>query len=450
MVLALVPGPDSGAAVQGLVAMAGLVYATGLFVFAWPVLRSDAWQSSEQADEGTPRLIGGYSWLLGRLLLTVFLACILGAALLGYSRLAIHAGDALLDSLLVVFLAMTVHALVYDLVDAVGAPDTPPGRWLRRAFGLAPDAAIHGRFVVVLLVDVVLLASLAMILPILWGADPDEVADKAATFFAGFSIGQHRISPVDIVVALLVFVAVLGVVRIARAALRDRVMAPMQMQDDIRLSIDAVLNYTGIVVAVLLAITALGIDFTNLALIVGALSVGIGLGLQNLANNTISGVVLLLERPIRVGDRVTVGPHEGIVRRINVRATEIVTGQRATVIVPNSQFLQSAFVNWTHAENVGRLDVPVTAVHGSDPDRIEAALRQAAEENPHVVPVPRPVVMFKAIGALGLEFELRCHIDNPANTIAAQNALHRAVLARLAEAGIAVVSTAPPQPPPPS
>ena len=433
--------PTGTAEVARLVSLIGLVIAAGLLIFGQPALRSDAWQSSEVADGDAPRLIGDYPWLLGRLALSALLIAIVVAALLGYTALAIHACGALLQSVLVIVIAMVVHALVHDVVYAASAPNTPPGRWIRRVFGLAPEATIHGPFIIVVLVDLVLLAALAVILPIAWGADPDDIGDKAQRLMEGFSIGQHRISPIDVVIALALFVAALAVVRVARAALRDRFLPSLNMQDDIRLTIDSMVSYVGFVVALLLAISALGIDFTNLALIVGALSVGIGLGLQNLANNTISGVVLLLERPIKVGDRVIVGKHEGIVRRINVRATEVETGQRAMVIVPNSEFLQSAVVNWTYADNVGRIDLPITVVHGSDPEKVEAILRQAAEENPHIGGVPRPVVMFKSITTLGLDFELRAHVDNVANTVTAQNALNRAIIAGLAEAGVDLASS---------
>jgi small-conductance mechanosensitive channel len=436
--------PGGTSDVAGLASIFGLAIAGGLLFFGLPALRSDAWQSSDPPDGETRPLIGGYSWLLGRLALGLLLIAIVVAAALGFTALAVHAGDALLDSLLVVFLAIVLHALTHDVVEAAGAPDTPPGRWLRRLFGLAPEAAIHGRFIIVLVADLALLVAVAIVLPILWGADQADVLEKAGRLLSGFSIGQHRISPVDIIVALLVFAAALAVVRFARGALRDRFLPSLRMQEDIKLSVDAVVNYVGIIVAILLAISALGIDFTNLALIVGALSVGIGLGLQNLANNTISGVVLLLERPIKVGDRVIVGRHEGIVRRINVRATEIETGQRALVIVPNSEFLQSAVVNWTYADNVGRIDVPITVVHGSDPDKVEAILRQAADDNPHIGAVPRPVFLFKAVTPTGLDFELRAHVTNIANTIAAQNALIRAILAGLAEVGIDVAAAPPP------
>lgn len=444
----LLEPPTGTAEVARLASVIGLIIAAGLLIFGQPTLRSDAWQSSEVVDGGAPRLIGDYPWLLGRLALSVTLIAIVATALLGYTALAIHASEALLLSALIVVIAMVLHALVHDVVYAASAPETPPGRWIRRVFGMAPDAPIHGPFLIIVLVDLVLLAALAVILPVVWGADPDDIEDKARRLMEGFSIGQHRISPIDIVIALALFVAAIAVVRVARRALRDRFLPSLNMQDDIRLTIDSMVSYVGFVVALLMAISALGIDFTNLALIVGALSVGIGLGLQNLANNTISGVVLLLERPIKVGDRVIVGKHEGVVRRINVRATEVETGQRAMVIVPNSEFLQSAVVNWTYADNVGRIDLPITVVHGSDPEKVEAILRQAAEDNPHIGGVPRPVVMFKTITTLGLDFELRAHVDNVANTVTAQNTLNRAIITGLAEAGIDL-ATSPQLPRPP-
>jgi potassium efflux system protein len=118
--------------------------------------------------------------------------------------------------------------------------------------------------------------------------------------------------------------------------------------------------------------------------------------------------------------------------------------------VPNSEFLQSAVVNWTYADNVGRIDIVLSVTHGSDPDKVEAILRQAADENPYVVAVPKPLVMFKAIGPVGLDFELRVHVDNVANTVAAQNGLNRAILAALADAGIAIAVRPLPPPAPPA
>jgi small-conductance mechanosensitive channel len=441
--------PGGADEVAGLAAIAGVAISGGLLLFGLPTLRSDAWQSSALTDGGTPGPIGGYSWLLARLALGLVGMAILVAALLGYTALAIHSSDALLDSLCIVFLAIVVHALVHDVVEAVGAPDTRPGRWLRRVFGLAPDAEIYGRFVVVLLADLVLIAGVAFLILVVWGADAEDILDKAGRLMAGFSIGQHRVSPVDIAIALLVFMVVLGAVRFLRGLLRERFLPSLRLQDDVRLSIDSMVNYVGIVIALLLGVSALGIDFTSLALIISALSVGIGLGLQSLANNTISGVVLLLERPIKVGDRVIVGGFEGIVRRINVRATEIETGQRARVIVPNSQFLQSAVVNATYADNIGRIDVPVTVTTGSDPEKVEAILRQAASDTPHIAALPRPLVLFRNIRPGGLDFELRAHVDHPENTIVAQNALNRSILAGLAKGGIAVAEPSPAVPPQP-
>jgi potassium efflux system protein len=128
------------------------------------------------------------------------------------------------------------------------------------------------------------------------------------------------------------------IAHVVRGIVRNRVMPTVDAPLPLRQSVDAGLNYIGLIIACLIGITSLGVDFTNLAIVLGALSVGIGLGLQNIANNVISGVILLLERPIKAGDWVVVEGHEGFVKRINIRATEIETFQRTSVIVPNCMF----------------------------------------------------------------------------------------------------------------
>ena len=135
----------------------------------------------------------------------------------------------------------------------------------------------------------------------------------------------------NIGMAILAFVVCILLARLIRRIVRDRVLPTVDAPMPLRQSIDAGLNYVGVIVAILIGIGALGIDFTNLAIVLGALSVGIGLGLQNIANNVISGVFLLVERPIKAGDWVAVSGHEGFVRRINIRATEIETFQRTHV-----------------------------------------------------------------------------------------------------------------------
>ena len=189
-------------------------------------------------------------------------------------------------------------------------------------------------------------------------------------------IGGVTISLANVGMAILAFAVCLLLARLVRSIVRDRVMPTVEAPMPLRQSIDAGLNYVGVIIAMLVGIGALGIDFTNLAIVLGALSVGIGLGLQNIANNVISGVVLLVERPIKAGDWVSVTGHEGFVRRINIRATEIETFQRTHVIVPNSVFLQNPVINRTYSDTSSRVEILLTvglgtdvAKHGGDPAR---------------------------------------------------------------------------------
>jgi potassium-dependent mechanosensitive channel len=338
---------------------------------------------------------------------------------------------------------------VRDLVETAAAPDTPSGRWMRQAMGLAADAPLKGRLLLLLLLDLLLLALLSIVLPAIWGVPSDDIVDWMWRLLTGLKIGGHTISLVAILIGVAVFVVALAAFQLLRRTVRENVLPSMELNQTAQYTIDAGLNYVGIVAAALLGITALGVDFSNLALIVGALSVGIGLGLQGLANNTISGIVLLVERPIKVGDWVTVGRHEGSVKRINIRATELQTAQRASVIVPNAEFLQTAVTNWTYADNMSRVDIAITVVHGSDLAKVEAALLKAATDNPLVATTPKPFTVFSKIAPNGLEWELRCFLRNIATTPVARTQLNHAVLDNLAAEGIAIAVTPPPAAAPP-
>lgn len=437
------PYPDRPA-LEALVILVFVAVAVPLTI---PVFRAEAWSRGKADEDGSHRPLGGRPWAAGRHLITLISLLALGAAVLGYGNLAGHLYDSLLFSLIAIALAMVVRQAVHDLVETASAPDTPSGRWMRQAMGLAPDSPLKGRFLLLLLLDLTLMALLSVVLPAIWGVPYDDIMDWVWRLLTGLRIGGHTISLVAILIGVMVFVLALAALQLLRRAMRERVLPQMEINQTVQYTIDAGLNYVGIVAAALLGITALGVDFSNLALIVGALSVGIGLGLQGIANNTISGIILLVERPIKVGDWVTVGRHEGSVKRINIRATELQTSSRASVIVPNSEFLQSAVINWTYADNMSRVDIAITVVHGSDLGKVEAALMKAATDNPLVATTPKPFTVFSKIAPNGLEWELRCFLRNIATTPVARTQLNHAVLDNLAAEGIAIAVTAPPAAP---
>jgi potassium efflux system protein len=426
--MALTQGLDRGA----LASMGALVLATAVALLVLPTLSNKAWHSRE-ADGERPILVGGTWWTATRVVLRLAVLSSIVFALLGYATLAAHINTALAWSGLMIVAALLAHRIVGDLLTAIAAPETPTGRWARQVFGLAQQQTLYGQHIALLLFDIFLIVTLAFFLPQAWNFDVDAIQRAFGQILYGVKIGGITLSLANIGMAIVTFTVCLLLARLVRRVVRDRVMPTVEAPMPLRQSIDAGLNYAGVAIAILVGIGALGIDFTNLAIVLGALSVGIGLGLQNIANNVISGVVLLVERPIKAGDWVSVTGHEGFVRRINIRATEIETFQRTHVIVPNSVFLQNPVINRTYSDTSSRIEIQLTVGFGTDVTKLEGILREAALEQPRVLRVPAPIVRFAKVGTAGLEFELMVFVALLEDRLIVTNALNRTVLARLIE-----------------
>jgi len=203
-------------------------------------------------------------------------------------------------------------------------------------------------------------------------------------------------------------------------------------------SIATLVGYALLIAAVALALGQLGIEAQQIALVAGALSVGIGFGLQSVVSNFVSGIVLLAERPIRVGDWVVVKNEEGIVRRISVRATEIETFDHASVIIPNSDFITGAVKNLTRSDTISRITVKVRAPYDGDVGTAREILLACASDHPQVLQTPPPRVLLMALGDFALEFELRCFVANVHASLTAKSDLHMAILQRFRAAGITI------------
>ena len=182
----------------------------------------------------------------------------------------------------------------------------------------------------------------------------------------------------------------------------------------------------------------LGIDLQKIAFIAGALSVGIGFGLQSIVSNFVSGLILLAERPIRVGDQITVKGDQGKVRRISVRATEIETSDQASLIVPNSELITGIVKNWTHANSWGQIVIRLGVDYASDPEAVRDILNISTSEHPQVVPAPAPVVQLASLGDNALQFEVYAVVSNLANAGPIKSDIHFAILKRFRAAGIKI------------
>jgi small-conductance mechanosensitive channel len=205
-------------------------------------------------------------------------------------------------------------------------------------------------------------------------------------------------------------------------------------------------NYAGYVLAIALALSVAGIDFSNIAIIAGALGLGIGFGLQSIVNNFVSGLILLAERPVRVGDWVVTTAGEGIVRKINVRSTEIETFDNCSIIVPNANLITEPVRNWMHRDNSGRFLVQVTAAYGSDAEKISKLLMEITEAHPKVMSKPAPLVQLRGFGPHGLEFDVRGHVADIFDGAAVASDIRFAIAREFGKRKIVIPSVVPPKP----
>ncbi len=223
-----------------------------------------------------------------------------------------------------------------------------------------------------------------------------------------FTLGQTKLTIETVAQLLLMAAIVVAVSRLIRRTLRRRVLSRTRLDPGLQYAIARIVGYIILVIGIAISLSTLGIDLTSLTVLAGALGVGIGFGLQNIVNNFVSGLIILSERVVQIGDRVQVAGTIGRVIRIGARSTSILTNDNINMIVPNSEFVSTPVVNWSYAGDASvRLRVPIGVSYGSNPREVERLLLEVAGENPHVQSDPAPVLAFTAFGESSLDFELR-------------------------------------------
>jgi potassium-dependent mechanosensitive channel len=314
--------------------------------------------------------------------------------------------------------------------------DTIVGRYLEKRFqmeqigldqaGLVAGLGIYA-LVVLLFIPLVLLQ---------WGFQIADIQAWAYRIFTEIRIGSITISITGIIAGILLFAIGFVVTRWFQRWLDGSVMARSRVDPGVRNSVKTGVGYLGLGLAGLIGISAAGLDLSNLALVAGALSLGVGFGLQNIVSNFVSGLILLVERPFKVGDWVVTGTTEGFVRRISVRATEIETFQRQTIMVPNSLFINASVGNWTHRNRLGRSDIPVTVSYDAVPRQVMDTLLQIAGGHPLVLKNPEPQAVFTTFGETTMTFELRVYLADIVNGNSVRNDLRLAIYERFREEGL--------------
>jgi small-conductance mechanosensitive channel/CRP-like cAMP-binding protein len=224
-------------------------------------------------------------------------------------------------------------------------------------------------------------------------------------------LGSLKFTLLDLIEFFVLVTVVLIVATIVRRLFLSRVLARTGISPALQKMIARFAGYVVIVIGLFVSFQILGINLGSLAFLAGAFGLGLGFGLQNIISNFVSGLIILIEQPILVGDRIDVGGVEGDVVEINARATKIVTNDNITIIVPNSEFISSRVINWSHGDPKVRFRIPVGVSYGSDPRLIEQTLLEVADEADDVLKHPPPVVRFMSYGDNALNFELRVWTD---------------------------------------
>lgn len=261
---------------------------------------------------------------------------------------------------------------------------------------------------------------------------------RAVLEFELFKLGPRHVT---VQMLLLLLVLVSGVLigsGYFKRALVQRVLSRTSLDAGVRDSVGTIARYLFVTIGMLVVFQAVGIDLSTLTVIAGALSVGIGFGLQTITNNLISGVIILFERPIKVGDRIEIGAVDGDVVDISIRATTVRTSDNIAIIVPNSQFISSTVINWSHTERRVRFQIPVGVSYDADPETVRAVLLGVAAAHPGVLAHPAPVVLFEAFGESAMQFKLGVWTtDYVARPAAFRSELNFALWHALKAAGIA-------------
>jgi small-conductance mechanosensitive channel len=264
----------------------------------------------------------------------------------------------------------------------------------------------------IVILEPVLALFLFMMALSFWGMPPKSLEAWMDQYGSGLTIGKVTFDFLNIGSAISIFLIIYVATRITQWFFSERVLPYTRVDGGLKNAVHALTGYVGMGIAILSGMSALGLNMENLAIVLGALSVGIGFGLQAVTSNFISGIILLFERPIRVGDWIALGEHQGVVRKIRVRSTEIETFQNASIIVPNSQLVTETVTNWMLHDTVARLDIAVGVAYDSDLKRVKDILIAAAQEHPEVRRKPQPFVLLKDFGESALQLELRCFVKN--------------------------------------
>lgn len=333
------------------------------------------------------------------------------ASALGYGELGPYIFSNSLATAALFFGAWALRTVAQEFIVRVCDAESPAGRMLHDRLGADQPALRLAQFWFGIVFDVAVVIGLMLATMVVWGTGTADALLLMERLIEGVRVGNITLSLADLIGAIFTFIVGVWLTRFAQRILERRVFPGTQLDVGVRNSLRSGLGYIGVIIAGSIAVMALGINLSSLAFVAGALSVGIGFGMQNIINNFVSGLILLIERPVKVGDWITVSGTEGLVSRINVRSTEIVTGNRASVLIPNGDFLSVSVTNWTHKDRGARLQIAFQLPEALGAEGGRDLLLSCAKADPNVQADPPPRVLLQAIGG-GYTFELEADVPD--------------------------------------
>jgi potassium-dependent mechanosensitive channel len=369
-------------------------------------------------------------------LLWLMLLVAVGGLLYGYLALSYFITGKILDTLLVVVLMVLAHHLVDAFVDALHNTESAIGSKARQITKFTDKGIARAGLALRILADILVVVLGIPWLFALWTLTWIDFRSLLNSTMAGVRFGNIAISPMTIIALLGVLAIGILITRFLTSWLDRRLLSQTHMNKGVQDSVKKGANYFGYFLAAAFALSAAGFDFSSFTIIAGALGVGIGFGLQSIVNNFVSGLILLAERPVRVGDWVALAPGEGIVKKINVRSTEIETFDNCTIIVPNSLLITEAVRNWTHRDTLGRFFVGVGVKQDTDVENMQRLLNEIVTSHPKVLRHPPPTVQLSKFGTATLDFELRGHVADVFEAVQVASDLRFAIAKKFAEMGI--------------
>ncbi len=377
-----------------------------------------------------------------RVLAILGLLICLGADWLGYVNLSNFILFGITGSFLLWGLTIFLIRIWSDFLDSLDEGRNEWQKAFRKRIGVKEKEFLPGSIWFRFTFSIIIWSAFAVAVLKIWGLSDTTLLELRDVITGGFKIGTVNLVPVKMVVALLSFALMLSIIGWIKRRMDKSWLKRSRMDRGSKEAMISLTGYLGVAIAFLIALSIAGVELANLALIAGALSVGIGFGLQNIVNNFVSGVILLFERPIKTGDWIVVGSTEGYVKKISIRSTQIQTFDRSDVIVPNSELISGQVTNWMFRDSLGRIVLPVGVAYGTDTELVQSILLDIAYQHPSVLTkspiLSKPRVLFRNFGDSSLNFELRCFIREVDNRLTVMSDMNFAIERAFSEAGIEI------------